>query len=93
MENTMQPLLRDLIYADDDRARAVILLAMPDNIALHYDGAICRLLHKAGFADGIAYHVARIAALLSTRGVDGQLRQNLTDQLEKGRAALVGLIQ
>lgn len=71
--DTMLPILRELIDADGDAARAGVLLSLPDTILLKYLPPIEAALKRARFDAGLAFIDVRLSALRAVRGADGRL--------------------
>ena len=71
--DSMVPLLRQMLEADDDRARAGILLRVPDMVLAKYRGGFVAACAKARFDAGEAFIAARIAAMWAVRDGCGRL--------------------
>lgn len=84
----MIPIIRQLHDADGDRARAAILLAMPDSMMLKYAGTIGDACRRAGFPAGEEYVLRRVAAMRAVRGADGSLPPPLARDFDDFRGAL-----
>lgn len=73
--DSMLPIIAQLDDAEDDRARARILLAVPDKVLEWPDTyrqieAVCR---KAAFDLGLAFIACRRSSWSAVRGPDGQV--------------------
>lgn len=83
------PIIQQLIDADGDRARAALLLRMPDSVVMrHADdvGGVCR---QTRFDVGLQYVECRLALMLATRGADGLLPAAAVAAFEDFRLAMV----
>ncbi|TIV65825.1 MAG: hypothetical protein E5V86_10615 [Mesorhizobium sp.] len=89
MTDTMLPILRQLHDADGDRARAGILLRMPDSVLLKYHVVIDTACRKAGFEAGAQYLSIRVSLTLAVRDGDGLPPVELAVTWEQYRRALV----
>lgn len=89
MTDTMQPLLRELYDADGDRARAGVLLRMPDSLMLKYHDIIDAACRKAGFEVGWHYLAIRVSLALAVRDADGLPPVDLSIAWENYRRAMV----
>lgn len=81
--DSMLPILRELIDADGDAARAGVLLRLPDTILLKYRTAIEKACLRAHFDAGLAFLDVRLAALRAVRGADGRLPPDFSADLER----------
>ncbi|WP_192384755.1 hypothetical protein [Mesorhizobium silamurunense] len=88
MTDTMLPMLRQLYDADGDRARADILLRMPDSVMLKYRGSIVECCRRACFEVGLAFVDLRTSILLAVRDADGRVSEDLTIVAERYRAVM-----
>jgi hypothetical protein len=84
----MNPIVRQFYNADDDRARADLLLRCPDNIVLKYPDAFTAACRRASFEAGELFVSARVACMLATRSEVGGLPNKLALELETMRATL-----
>lgn len=85
MADSMIPVLRIFIDAYGDRARARILLVVPDAVLLKYRSQFEAACRRAGFQIGIDFIACRRAAFHATRRADGVLAH---EPFETMRAAL-----
>lgn len=85
--DAMIPIIRQLHDADGDRARARILLVMPDNILLKYAGTVFDACQRAGFQAGGEFVLRRIALMRAVRGKDGLIPPPLARDFEEFRLA------
>ncbi|WP_421912752.1 hypothetical protein [Mesorhizobium sp.] len=92
MTDTMLPILRQLHDADGDRARADVLLRMPDAVALKYHPVIDAACRKAGFEAGWKFLAMRVSLCLAVRDQAGQPPADLADMAERFRAALAEFV-
>lgn len=90
--DSMQPLLRELLDADGDRARAEVLLRMPDNVVLKYASPIADACRRAAFEAGLMFLEMRVAVLCAVRGADGCLPIDIAADAEAMRAALARFV-
>jgi hypothetical protein len=88
MINTMIPIIRQLHDADGDRARARILLVMPDSILLSYAKTVGEACARASFQAGAEYVLRRVTLMRAVRGRDGLLPKPLADDFDEYRTAL-----
>jgi hypothetical protein len=87
MTDSMLPIIRQLHDADGDRARAKVLLAMPDTIILKQAGTVGTACLKAGFQAGAEYVLRRVALMRAVRGADGLLPPPLATDFDEFRGA------
>ena len=85
--DTMLPLIRQLHDADGDRARARLLLAMPDTMLLKFAGTVDGACRRAGFDAGCQYVHFRIGIMRAVRGADGLPPAEMLQDFETFRAA------
>lgn len=85
MTDTMLPILRQMHNAADDRARARLLLMVPDAILMKYREVFEGACRRARFDMGLEYVSWRRAAWHAVRSEDGRLR----DEFEQVRVAFV----
>jgi len=88
MTDSMTPLIRQLHDADGDRARAGILLAMPDTLVLKYSAVLADACARAQFSAGADFVGLRIGAMRAVRGDDGNLPPHIAEDLDNFRRAL-----
>jgi hypothetical protein len=88
MSDSMMPILRQMHDAADDRARADILLRVPDTILLKFSPVFEGCCRKASFEAGTALIVLRIVALRAVRDAGGNLPADMVAHLDSYRAAL-----
>ncbi|TIO62959.1 hypothetical protein [Mesorhizobium sp.] len=89
MSDTMLPMLRQLHDADGDRARADMLLRMPDSVMLKYHDVIDAACRKAAFEVGWHYLAIRVSLALAVRDADGLPPADLAIAWERYRRAMV----
>lgn len=89
MTNSMLPILRQLHDADGNRARADVLLRMPDSILLKFHGVILDACRRAGFSAGEQFVDLRASLMLAVRDEHGLPPADLAALAEKFRAGLV----
>lgn len=87
MTDSMIPIIRQLHDADGDRARARVLLAMPDSVMLKFAGTVAEACRRAGFEGGSEYVIRRVALMLATRDREGSIPAPLADDFETFRIA------
>jgi len=85
--DSMIPVIRQLHDADGDRARARVLLSMPDTVLLKYAGTIGEACQKAGFEGGAEYVLRRVTLMRATRDRQGLIPGPLNQDFEEFRAA------
>jgi len=83
----MLPLIRQLHDADGDRARAKLLLAMPDAIVLKYSAVLSAACEAARFAAGGEFISRRVAAMRAVRNADGDLPAHIAEDFGDFRRA------
>ncbi|MBN9242448.1 MAG: hypothetical protein J0I98_06620 [Mesorhizobium sp.] len=71
--DAMIPIIRQLHDADGDRARACVLLVMPDSILLKFAGTIGEACQRAGFQAGAEYVLRRVTLMRATRDRQGMI--------------------
>jgi hypothetical protein len=82
------PLIREMHDAPDDRARAEILLRLPDAVVLRHAPIFAEACRRARFEDGFVFVELRVAALMATRDAAGLLPARTVQELDALRAAL-----
>lgn len=87
MTDSMTPLIRQLHDADGDRARARILLAMPDTLTLKYAAVLVAACERARFAGGGEFVRRRLAIMRAVRDDDGLLPAHIAEDFEGFRRA------
>ncbi|RWG76153.1 MAG: hypothetical protein EOQ69_32450 [Mesorhizobium sp.] len=92
MTDTMLPMLRQLYDADGNRARADMLLRMPDSVMLKYRGSIVECCRRASFEVGLAFVDLRVAVLLAVRDANGRAPADLEGVAEKCRDSLAAFV-
>ncbi|TIR00847.1 hypothetical protein [Mesorhizobium sp.] len=93
MTDTMLPMLRQLYDADGDRARADILLRMPDSVMLKYRGSIEECCRRASFEVGLAFVDIRTSIMLAVRDAQGRAPADLADVADKCRDSLAAFVR
>lgn len=86
--NGTLPIIQQLIDADGDRARADLLLRMPDSVVYHYADDVGDVCRQTRFDVGLQYVECRRALMLATRGADGLLPAAAVAAFEDFRLAL-----
>lgn len=87
MTDTMLPIIRQMHGAPDDRARALILLQLPDAVLAKYRDAFAGACRRAAFAAGLEYLERRCARWRAVRGPDGLVHDGEFDRLRESLAA------
>lgn len=85
MTDTMLPVIRQMLDADDDRTRARILLVVPDTVLMKHREQFEAACRRAGFAVGQHYIDIRRASWHAVRGGDGR---HVNPLFEESRAAM-----
>jgi len=88
MTDTMLPILRQLHDADGDRARADVLLRMPDSVMLKYHEVIDGACRRAGFEAGWNFAALRVSLSLAVRDRLGLPPAELAATVEHFRTGL-----
>lgn len=88
MTNTMLSLIRQMHDAGDDRARARVLLSVPDATLVKYAEVFGAACARAGFDAGALFVDLRVAGALAVRDAAGLLPGELMSAIEDHRAAL-----
>ena len=88
MTDSMLPILREMHDAADDRARADILLRVPDTILLKFAAIFDDCCRRASFDAGATYVLLRLTGMRAVRGNDGTLPADTVAHLDSYRAAL-----
>jgi hypothetical protein len=83
----MLPIIRQLHDAEGDRARARLLLAMPDVVVLKYAKTIALACETARFQGGSEFVLRRVTAMRATRTAEGLLPAHIADDFELFRTA------
>ncbi len=84
------PIIQQLIDADGDRARAALLLRMPDSVVMRHADDVGDVCRQTRFDVGLQYVECRLALMLATRGADGLLPAAAVAAFEDFRVALFG---
>jgi hypothetical protein len=85
--DAMIPIIRQLHDADGHRARARILLVMPDTILLKHAETVDGACRRAGFQAGSEFVLRRVAMMRAVRGGDGLPPAPLARDFEEFRSA------
>lgn len=85
MTDHMLPIIRQMIDAPDDRARAGVLLAVPDTVLMKHREQFEAVCRRAGFDLGQHFIDIRRASWHAVRGPDGR---HVNPLFEDARAAL-----
>lgn len=93
MSDSMIPIIRQLHDADGDRARARVLLSMPDAILLKYAGTIGEACERVEFAAGAEYVLRRVVIMKATRDADGLLPAPIAADFTTFRVAFASFAQ
>ncbi|BAB54377.1 hypothetical protein [Mesorhizobium japonicum] len=88
MTDSMLPILRQLHDADGDRARADILLRMPDAVVMTFHPVIDAACHRAGFEAGANFLAVRVSLSLAVRDGKGQPPAELAIVAEQFRIGM-----
>lgn len=88
MTDSMMPILRQMHDAADDRARADILLRVPDTILLKFAALFEECCRKACFEAGSNFILLRLVAMRAVRSADGTLPADTVAHLDSYRAGL-----
>jgi len=88
MTDSMMPILREMHDAPDDRARADILLRVPDTILLKFSPVFEECCRKARFEAGTNFIVLRLVALRAVRDAGGNLPADTVAHLDSYRQGL-----
>lgn len=81
--NEKLPLIEQMHNADDDRARARVLLQCPDHLLMKYRPVFEDACRRAQFDLGVEFIAARRAAWHAVRGADGRHRQPDFDRVRE----------
>ncbi|MEQ9247048.1 MAG: hypothetical protein RLO21_13755 [Nitratireductor sp.] len=90
--NTLLPIVEQMRDADDDRARAALLLRCPDRVLLEHGEEICTACRRAHFEPGEVFVLLRTTALQAVRHSNGELPDNLARPLEQYREAMARFV-
>lgn len=82
------PLIAQLQDAEDDRARARLLLSASDAMVLRYADVLAAACRQAGFAAGHELVAARVAVMQAVRDEAGRLPLEQAQWAEELRAGL-----
>lgn len=77
MTDSMLPIIRQMHDAEDDRARALVLLSVPDRILMRYLDVFVTACRRAQFEAGEQFIDIRRAEWSAARGPDGQHKNPL----------------
>lgn len=88
MSDSMLPILRQLHDADGDRARADVLLRMPDSVVLKYQEPIDAACRRTGFQAGSDYVSLRVSVCLAVRDEQGRPPLGLAEAADAFRRGL-----
>ncbi len=89
MTDTMLPIIRQMLDAEDDAARARILLNVPDLVLAKYRETFEQACRRARFDAGEEYITVRLATLLAVRDDMGNLPRELALAAKSYRAEMV----
>lgn len=87
MSDSLIPIIRQLHEAEGDRARARLLLAMPDVVLLKHAGTIGEACQRCAFQGGGEYVLRRVALMRAVRCGDGLLPAALDRDFNEFRTA------
>lgn len=85
--DSLLPIIRDMHEADDDRARARVLLAVSDAVLMKYRPVFDASCRRARFDLGLSFIDVRRAAFHAVRGPDGRHRNTLFEEARAEFAA------
>jgi len=85
--DSMNPFVRQMYDAADDRARAAVLLMVPDKYLAMYRPLFERACRRAGFDLGLSFIAVRRSEWNAVRGPDGRHKQPLFDQARREMAS------
>lgn len=89
MTDAMEPVIRQLLEAPDHRARARVLLKLPDNLVLLCHDILAGALLAASFEAGLDFLDLRATLLRKVRDENGRVPQPLAAALEDSRRRMV----
>lgn len=78
----------ELAAATDNRARAALLLRVPDGILLSYHGQLGGICARHHFEAGVSFLAYRVSALCAVRDAHGLLPGRLAGELEAWRTTM-----
>lgn len=87
MTDSMIPIIRQFHDANGDRARARILLVMPDSLLMRFAGTIGDACQRASFHAGAEYVLRRVTLMRATRDRQGRIPVVLEDDFDSYRTA------
>lgn len=79
MTDSMLPIIRQMLDAESDRARAGVLLAVSDQVLMKYRDVFEATCRRAGFDLGVEFIAWRRAAWCAVRQQDGRLKPEFED--------------
>lgn len=88
MTDTQLPIIRQMHDAEDDRARAGILLSVPDLLLAKFATVFDDACRRAAFDAGRDFIVVRLTAMRAVRDETGNLPTPVAAQLEEYRTTL-----
>ena len=89
--DAMLPAIRQMHEAEDDRARARILLSAPDRVLMQYRDAFEDACRRAGFDLGLQFMDIRRAEWHAVRGADGRHKNPLFEDVRREFAIFAGV--
>lgn len=89
--DTMLPIIRQMLEADDDQVRARILLRVPDAVLGKFRPVFEQACRRTSFDLGLAFIDIRRAEWNATRGPDGQLTNPLFAEVRAAFAEFAGV--
>lgn len=78
--DSLLPIIRDMHDAEDDRARARVLLTVSDAVLMKYRPVFEAACRRAQFDLGVAFIDVRRAAFHAVRAPDGQHKKALFEE-------------
>lgn len=91
MSNQMLPIIRQMLDAESDQARARVLLAVPDIVLMRHMPVFTKACHRAGFDLGAFFIDVRRAEWHATRGPDGQIVNQMFAEFRAAFVAFAGV--
>jgi hypothetical protein len=85
--DSLLPIIRQMHDAESDRARAGVLLTVPDAVLCKYRSVFDDACRRAGFDLGRKFIEMRRAEWCATRGADGRHQNALFDDVRAEFAA------
>ena len=89
MTDSMLPIIRQMLDAESDRARAGILLTVSDQVLMKYREVFEATCRRAGFDHGVEFIAWRRAAWCAVRQPDGRLKPEF-EAVREAFAAFAG---